>query len=143
MKTSDHGVQFIKRFEGLRLDAYLCSAGVPTIGYGHTKGVKIGDKITQEQADTFLREDLEPCERAVDELVKVPLTQGQGDALASFIFNLGRGAFSSSTLLKWLNRGDYEGAAGQFERWCRAGGKVLPGLLKRRHAEAAMFLGEA
>lgn len=143
MKTSDHGVRFIQRFEGLRLEAYRCSAGVPTIGYGHTLGVKMSDKITQVQADAFLREDLEPCERAVDDLVKVPLTQNQADALHSFVFNLGRGAFASSTLLKCLNRSDYEGAAGQFERWCKAGGKLLPGLLKRRHAEAAMFLGEA
>lgn len=143
MKTSDHGVRFIQRFEGLRLDAYLCSAGVWTIGWGHTLGVKMGDKITQAQADAFLREDLEPCERAVAELVKVPLSQGQHDSLVSFIFNLGRGAFASSTLLKCLNRGDYEGAAAQFEKWCFAGKKLIPGLLKRRHAEAAMFLGEA
>lgn len=143
MQTSKNGIDFIKRFEGLRLEAYLCSAGVASVGYGHTLGVKPGDKITQAQADAFLREDLEPCERAVSDLVKVPLSQGQHDSLVSFIFNLGRGAFASSTLLKWLNRGDYDGAAGQFERWCRAGGRVLPGLLKRRHAEAAMFLGEA
>ncbi len=143
MKTSDHGVRFIQRFEGLRLGAYQCSAGVWTIGYGHTLGVKRGDAITEAQADALLREDLEPCERAVNDLVTVQLSQGAFDSLVSFVFNLGRGAFSSSTLLKLLNKGDYQGAADQFEKWCRAGGRVLPGLLKRRHAEAAMFLGEA
>lgn len=143
MKTSPKGLDFIKRAEGMRLDAYQCSAGVWTIGVGHTKGVKKGDKITEAQALEWLIDDVIPCEIAVNELVKVPISQGAYDALVSLIFNIGRGAFASSTLIKLLNRGDYTGAAGQFERWCRAGGAVIPGLMKRRHAEAAMFLGEA
>ena len=125
-------------FEGLYLSAYLCPAGVPTIGYGHTSGVKMGQRITRAQAETYLRADMAAAAAQVDKLVKVPLTANQRGALASFVFNLGAGNLQSSTLLRLLNQGDYKGAAGQFGRWVYAtvdGVKTqLPGLVKRRAA---------
>ncbi|MGF6476608.1 lysozyme [Pantoea dispersa] len=140
MQTSNNGINLIKRFEGLRLEAYRDSVGIPTIGYGHTHGVKMGDVITGAQADAFLREDLQVAELTINTNVKVKLTQGQFDALASFVFNLGSGNFVKSTLLKKLNTGDYAGAADEFGKWVNAGGKKLPGLVKRRAAEREVFL---
>ena len=139
MQISKAGLDLIKQFEGLYLKAYRCPAGVPTIGYGHTAGVAMGQTITQQQADDYLRRDVRQFERAVARLVTVPLTQGQFDALVSFAFNLGEGALAQSTLLRLLNAGDYAGAAAQFERWNKAGGRVLPGLVRRRAAERALF----
>lgn len=140
MQTSNNGINLIKRFEGLRLEAYRDSVGIPTIGYGHTHGVKMGDVITGAQADDFLREDLKVAELTINTNAKVKLTQGQFDALASFVFNLGSGNFVKSTLLKKLNTGDYAGAADEFGKWVNAGGKKLPGLVKRRAAEREVFL---
>lgn len=140
MQTSNNGINLIKRFEGLRLEAYRDSVGIPTIGYGHTHGVKMGDVITGAQADAFLREDLQVAELTINTNVKVRLTQGQFDALASFVFNLGSGNFVKSTLLKKLNTGDYAGAADEFGKWVNAGEKKLPGLVKRRAAEREVFL---
>lgn len=140
MKTSDSGIKFVKEREGVFLTAYLDPIGIPTIGAGHIKGVRMGQAITMEQADALLREDLQESERAVNASVTVPLTQNQFDALVSFVFNLGEGNFKNSTLLRLLNQGDYKGAAGQFERWVNAGGKPLAGLVARRKAEAEMFL---
>lgn len=140
MQTSNNGINLIKRFEGLRLEAYRDSVGIPSIGYGHTHGVKMGDVITGAQADAFLREDLQVAELTINTNVKVRLTQGQFDALASFVFNLGSGNFVKSTLLKKLNTGDFSGAAGEFGKWVNAGGKKLPGLVKRRAAEREVFL---
>lgn len=140
MQTSNNGMSLIKRFEGLKLQAYRDSVGIPTIGYGHTQGVKMGDIITGEQADKFLREDLQVAELTINANVKVRLSQAQFDALASFVFNLGSGNFVKSTLLKKLNAGDYAGAAGEFGKWVNAGGKQLPGLVKRRAAEREVFL---
>ena len=139
MQISKAGLDLIKQFEGLYLKAYRCPAGVPTIGYGHTAGVAMGQTITQQQADDYLRRDVRMFERAVERLVKVPLTQGQFDALVSFAFNLGEGALAQSTLLRLLNAGDYAGAAAQFDRWNKSGGRVLPGLVRRRAAERALF----
>jgi len=139
MKTGEKGLALIKHFEGLRLRAYQCSADVWTIGYGHTAGVRPGDVITPEQADAFLRGDVADAERAVGRFVRVPLTQCQFDALVSFTFNLGSGNLRTSTLLRLLNAGDYPGAAGQLLRWVNAGGKRLPGLVRRREAEKALF----
>ncbi|MCW0320093.1 lysozyme [Pantoea dispersa] len=140
MQTSNNGINLIKRFEGLRLEAYRDSVGIPTIGYGHTHGVKMGDVITGAQADDFLREDLKVAELTINTNAKVKLTQGQFDALASFVFNLGSGNFVKSTLLKKLNTGDYAGVADEFGKWVNAGGKKLPGLVKRRAAEREVFL---
>lgn len=146
MKTSQDGINLIKHFEGFRTKAYLDSVGVPTIGYGHTKGVKMGMIITETKAEELLREDLSYFEKKVSELVKVPLTQNQFDALVSFTFNLGEGNLKKSTLLKKLNGLVYtnnkllEEVADEFLKWNKAGGKVLSGLTKRRLAEKMMFL---
>lgn len=139
MKTSDRGIQAIEEYEGIRLKAYLDSVNVPTIGVGHTLGVHMGDVITQEQAEEFLRADLEDAEYAVNKYVLMPINQNQFDALVSFVFNLGSGAFKGSTLLKRLNAGLYQEAANEFLKWNQAGGKVLAGLAARRAAERAMF----
>jgi lysozyme len=140
MNISEAGIKAIETYEGVRLTAYLDSVDVPTIGVGHTLGVKLGDVITQDQADEFLRADLEDAEYAVNKYVTVPLTQGQHDSLTSFVFNLGASAFKGSTLLADLNAGQYDDAADQFLRWNRAGGQVLAGLTKRRISERLMFL---
>ena len=141
-KTSQKGINLIKHFEGLELESYLCPANVWTVGYGHTKTAKPGMKITTATAETLLVNDLTPFEEHVKKVVKVVITQNQFDALVSFVFNLGQGAFSRSTLLKLLNKGDYSGAADQFLRWNKAGGKVLAGLTRRREAERMLFLGK-
>ncbi|AWJ87615.1 muraminidase (plasmid) [Azospirillum sp. TSH58] len=133
----------VRHFEGLYLRAYLCPAGVPTIGYGHTAGVRMGQTINGLQAEVFLRADMADAARDVDRLVKVPLTDRQRGALASFVFNLGAGALGSSTLLRLLNQGDYDGAAAEFPKWVYATvngvKKQLDGLKKRRAAEMALF----
>ena len=134
-------LDIIKKSEGLRLEAYLPTPNdVPTIGYGHTKGVRMGQRISLAQAEQFLLEDVDWAEDAVNSLVKVKLSQNQFDALVSFVFNIGAGAFSKSTLLKYLNAGDYGGAANQFLRWNKQAGKELKGLTKRRQEERALFL---
>lgn len=141
MKTSDAGLGLIKQFEGCRLDAYMPTPDdVPTIGYGHTLGVKMGDTCTQEQATEWLRADVAGAERCANNSVAVALTQSQFDALVSFVFNLGCGALRSSTLLKLLNQGDDAGAALQFGRWNHQGNKELAGLTRRRAAETELFL---
>ncbi len=136
---SQNGLDLIKGFEGLRLSAYQDSAGVWTIGYGHTGNVKPGDRITQAQAEELLQKDTAWAQQAVRDQVKVPLSQGQFDALTSFTFNLGAGALEKSTLLKKLNAGDYAGAQAEFGKWVHAGGQVLQGLVRRRAAEADLF----
>jgi lysozyme len=141
MRTGDEGIALIRHFEGCRLDAYLCPAGVWTIGYGHTKGVKEGETIDQEAAEAFLIEDLEEFEGYVTEMVEVPLSQSQFDALVSWTFNLGPGNLERSTLLAKLNQGEYTDVPFEIKRWTRAGGVILPGLVKRRDAEAALFEG--
>lgn len=148
MKTSNQGIALIKAHEGVRLTAYADPGkgwAIPTIGYGHTSAagppaVYKGMKITQAGADEILRRDLAKFEGYVNAAAKVPLTQAQFDALVSFTFNLGPGHLRSSTLLRKLNAGDYQGAADQFPAWNKSGGKVLPGLVKRRAAERALFL---
>ncbi|WP_140921452.1 lysozyme [Limnobaculum xujianqingii] len=139
METSQTGINLIKEFEGCRLKAYVCPAGVLTIGYGHTDQVKRGDEITISQAERYLRGDLVKFEADVSRLVRVPLTQGQFDALVSFAYNVGSRALSTSTLLKKLNAQDYIGAAHEFQRWNKADGKVLDGLVKRRRMERRRF----
>jgi lysozyme len=140
MNTSQQGIELIKKFEGVRYQAYDDGVGIWTIGVGHTKGVVKGDKIDDRQVDEFLRQDLESAEYAVNSLVKVELRQSQFDALVSLVFNIGSGAFASSTLLKMLNKGLYDTAADQFARWNMAGGKVMRGLVTRRAAERLLFL---
>jgi len=140
MKTSDAGRAFIEAHEGCRLLAYRDGAGIWTIGVGHTNGVVPGMAINRAQADAFLAADLGAVERCIEVTVGVPLTQHQFDALACFIFNVGGGAFASSTLRRLLNAGDDEGAANQFGRWIHdAAGSVEPGLVTRRADERALF----
>lgn len=133
-------LDIIKDFEGLRLESYKCSAGVWTIGYGHTEGVGSSQTCSEEEAIGWLKEDVGWAEDAVQELVEVFLEQHEHDALVSLVFNIGRGNFSSSTLLRKLNAGDKEGAADEFLKWRKAGGKVLKGLERRRAAERELFL---
>lgn len=145
MSTSQNGINLISSFEGCELKAYLCPAKVWTIGFGTTvypNGVKVkkGDSCTLEQAKQFKAHDLKRFEKTVNNLVKVPLTQNQFDALVSLTYNIGTGAFEESTLLKKLNTGDYQGAADQFTVWNKGGGKVLQGLVNRRAKEKEVFL---
>lgn len=142
MTYSERGLDLTRQFEGIRLEAYLDGGGVPTIGYGHTKGVKLGDECDMRQAVAWLREDVQEAVEAVNRLVKVKINQAQFDALVDFVFNLGQGAFSKSTMLRMLNAYDYVGAAGQFARWNKDNGKVVAGLTRRRAAEAKLFRGE-
>lgn len=142
MKTSDYGVSLISEFEGLSLKSYYCPAGKLTIGYGHTgPDVAINQKITKEQAIELLKKDLSSAELTVTDLVVRALKQTQFDALVSFVFNVGRGNFSKSTLRQKLNNGSpIEEVAEQFERWIYVNGKVSKGLVKRRAKEKALFL---
>jgi lysozyme len=140
---TDRGLAAIKRFEGFVDHVYLCAAQVPTIGYGHA--LRVGEEfpsaISEEQAEALLAQDVGWAEDAVVRLISVPLSDGQFDALVSFTFNLGSGALQRSTLRSCLNRGEYQAAADELPKWCMAGGRKLDGLLKRRLAERAMFIG--
>ncbi|NJO39832.1 MAG: lysozyme [Cyanobacteria bacterium CRU_2_1] len=136
------GLRLLKSFEGLRLEAYLDPVGIWTIGYGTTSGIGPGMVITEAEAEAFLRRDLRRFEGAVIDLVTVPVTDDQFSALVSFTYNVGEGALAGSTLLRLLNRGDYQGAADQLLRWNQGDGEVLPGLTRRRRAERALFLGQ-
>ena len=145
MITSQKGIDLIKHYEGLRLKAYVCSAGVLTIGYGTTiypngNFVKLTDTCTKEQAETYLKNDLKRFESAVNRLVGLPINQNQFDALVCFTYNVGVGNLQSSTLLKMINLNKFEEASLQFERWNKAGGKELKGLTLRRLAEKKLFL---
>lgn len=136
----------IKEFEGLYLNAYKDPVGIPTIGWGTIKypngqKVKMGDKITKDQAEEYLRHEVMGFVQSVKNLVKVPISNNAFCALVSFCYNLGAGALGGSTLLKKLNSGEsMESVAGEFGKWVHAGGKVLPGLVRRREAEKNIFL---
>jgi lysozyme len=137
------GLAIIKSCEKLRLRAYLPTPNdVPTIGYGHTEGVKMGDVCTAAQAEKWLIEDCDAAEICVNGRVKLPITDNQFDALVSLVFNIGINAFASSTLLRKLNSGDYAGAAAEFKRWRFQKGEELAGLVKRRERERKLFLTE-
>lgn len=140
MNISENGIKLIKKFEGCRLSAYKCPAGVWTIGFGHTgANVHQGLKITQNEADRLLKIDLMIHCNNVAKLVKVKLNQNQFDALVSLEYNIGYGNFSKSTLLKLLNNGNYAKAAEQFDVWRKSKGVVLAGLVKRRAEEKKLF----
>lgn len=129
-----------KRFEGLRLHAYRCPAGVWTIGYGHTRDVKPGQTITEEQADALLDQDLGICSRQVRQMVNVRITQNQVEALTDFVFNLGPGNFKGSILLRKINRDpDDPTIRDEFAKWVKSNFEVLPGLVARRAAEAELY----
>jgi lysozyme len=136
---NDDGMALVKEYEGLHLTPYLCPAKIWTIGYGHTRTVRSNMRLTTEQADQLLNDDLRIAERAITQLVKVPLSDNQFSALVSFVFNVGNANFEQSTLLKLLNRGWYEQVPAQLMRWNRASGEVLGGLARRRAAEARLW----
>jgi lysozyme len=140
MNISQNGIKLIQQFEGCVLFGYKDAVGVPTIGWGHTGGVYLGQRISQAQADDLLKNDLKKYENGVREAVRVPLNQNQFDALVSFAYNCGISALKTSTLCQKLNAKDYKGAAAEFDKWTKAGGQVLNGLVKRRNAEQALFL---
>lgn len=142
MRTSSKGLKLIGSFEGLRLRAYPDpgTGGQPwTIGYGHTKGVKRGQKITAAKALSYLRSDVLSAERSVDAHVRVPVNQNRFDAMVSLAFNIGNSAFAHSTVVRRLNSHDYDGAGAAFMMWVRAGGRVMQGLVNRRAAERKLY----
>lgn len=142
MRISNLGIKLIKEHEGLSLVAYRDPVGVWTIGWGHTTNVTPGQFINYEIAETLLLMDCQVAERCINRNVRVPITQTMFDALTSFVFNLGCGAFGTSALLGLLNDGNYLAAADQFPRWVFAGGRKLPGLVRRRALEQGLFLSE-
>ena len=147
MKTSQKGINLIKGFEGFRSEAYICPAGVLTIGYGHTKDVKKGQKVTEVEAENLLAEDLLSAEEAVNKMFRKGLPQNKFDALVSFAFNVGNGNFFSSTLLRKAQISpDDDDIRKEFERWVYGADKnnptkkvILAGLKKRREKEADLF----
>lgn len=147
MKMSNEGLELLKKHEGIRKEIYLDPIGLPTGGVGHLlKGDEIqkfpvGTPLSDEQVDEWLRQDVREAEEAVAELVKVDLTQGQFDALTSFVFNVGSGNFKKSQLLRLINAGQYDLASGQFSRWVFAGGQRFRGLERRREDERNLFIG--
>jgi lysozyme len=156
MNASENCFRLIESAESCALEAYLCPSGIPTIGWGHTAGVRLGMTCTPAQASAWLSEDVRQAESLVRAHVSVPLNQCQFDALCSLVFNVGPGAKGikdgiivlangePSTLLRKLNAGDYAGAANELPKWCHgAGGRVLGGLVTRRARERALFLGQA
>jgi lysozyme len=138
-RISAKGLELLKAFEGCELTAYDDGVGVCTIGYGTTKGVNYGMCITQEKAEQLLQDDLIEFEKGVQELVKVPLSQNEFDAIVVFAYNIGLGGLEESTFLTQLNGGDYIGPLSQFLRWNKGGGRELAGLTRRRNAEAHLF----
>ena len=154
MNVDDKGIQLIKSFEGCKLEAYQDAVGIWTIGYGHTgpfeltlhgvneyfSGVVSGIRITQEEAESILKQDLDKFEKGIIPLIHVPLTQNQFNALVSFSFNVGINAFKNSTMRSVLNKKNYDEAANQFKRWNKAGKKQLKGLTRRRRSEAYLFV---
>lgn len=145
MRLSRHGLKFIARFEGLSLTAYhLAGEDYYTIGYGHTgPDVKPGERISEGRARTLLKRDTKWASEAVNEHVKVNLKQNQHDALTSFVFNVGEGAFTLSTLLRRLNAGERHAVPYELNRWTRdSTGSVSPGLVRRRGAEGRLFVGD-
>ena len=139
MKTSDKGIDLIKKYEGFRAKAYRCSANVLTIGFGHTLNVKSTDVIDKAQAEVFLRQDVEFAEKEVNKH-NLNINQNQFDALVSFVFNLGVGNFARSTLLRKIKSNANDPTIRkEFERWVYAGGKALNGLVRRRKEEADLY----
>ncbi len=157
MQTSENGLELLKQWEGFKLKVYKDSAGLATIGVGHliTKpelssgkivingvAVQYAGGLTEQQVLDLLGQDVKPAEQSVNNGVKVPLNQNQFDALVSFTFNVGGGAFTGSTLLKVLNQNQYTEVPNQLLRWTKAGGKVVQGLLNRRQNEIKLWNGQ-
>ena len=142
MYISQEGIDLVKKFEGCKLEAYQCAAGVWTIGYGSTHGVQKGDVWSQEKAEIMLIDELEEYGNHVSDAVTVPLHQCQFDSLTSWCFNLGPTNLNESTMLKVLNQGNYEEVPYQLKRWNKVNGQVNNGLIRRREAEALLFEGK-
>lgn len=141
--VSPKGLALIKQFEGLRLKAYKCPAGVWTLGYGETRGIRPGMVWTREQAEKALIEGVKPYANTVAKAIgKVPTTQNEYDAMVSFCFNVGDGAFRKSSVLRHHVRGQKKLAADAFMKWVKGGGRTLPGLVRRRKAERALYLSD-
>lgn len=146
MQINQATVDLVKRFEGLRLTAYRDSVGVWTIGYGTTAAAGVGIRpeagmrITEDEAETYLRRGLEKFAAQIEGGITAPVNENQFGAMLSLAYNIGPNAFLESTLLRKFNAGDVAGAAFEFARWNKAGGKVLEGLVRRRTAERALFL---
>lgn len=142
MCVSEQGLALIRQFEGFSTIPYICPAGKETIGFGHVIKAEewfAAEGISQEQANILLKQDVSVAERAIRRFVTTAVTQGQFDALASFIYNIGSKAFEKSTLLRYLNTGKPDAAASEFGRWVYAGGRKIPGLIRRRAAESLLF----
>lgn len=141
MKTSQQGIDLIKEFEGFRKEAYLCPGLVWTIGYGHTRGVRQGDVISESKAEEFLRGDLEEVESIVGHMITVEIDQNQFDALVSLVYNIGSGNFYDSTIRRLINKEcwDITKLEHAWKMWKRGGGKTLPGLVRRREAEFNLY----
>jgi lysozyme len=139
MKISEDGLELIKKFEGCETTAYQDSVGVWTIGFGHTKGVEEGQTCSVEDAESMLADEMDEYEGYVNNMVKVELQQHEFDALVAWVYNLGPTNLGESTMLKVLNGGQFDRVPDEMNRWTRAGGKILEGLVRRRQAESLMF----
>lgn len=140
MTPSERCLELIKSFESFRAVAYQCPGGKWTVGYGTTDGIKQGDTITQEEADTFLARDVARAAESVKSLVHTPLNQNQFDALVSFVYNVGSGNFAKSTLLRRINDGRWDWVPGEFMKWIYINGNPSNGLRRRRKDEVKLFL---
>ncbi len=139
MKISEDGLELIKKFEGCETTAYQDSVGVWTIGFGHTKGVEEGQTCSIEDAESMLAEEMDEYEGYINNMVKVELQQHEFDALVAWVYNLGPTNLGESTMLKVLNGGQFDRVPDEMNRWTRAGGEILEGLVRRRQAESLMF----
>jgi|TARA_R110000823_G_scaffold11710_1_gene39528 lysozyme len=145
VRTNDEGIAIIKRYEGCSLKCYLDPIGIPTIGYGsiwgldHSRLDSSHRDITEDEAQHLLKRELHKTENSVARMVKSSLTQNQFSALCCLVYNVGSGRFRSSTIRMKINRKDFIGAANEFWKWRRAGGKILKGLVRRRKDEEILF----
>ena len=139
MKISENGLELIKKFEGCETTAYQDSVGVWTIGFGHTKGVEEGQTCSIEDAESMLADEMDEYEGYINNMVKVELQQHEFDALVAWVYNLGPTNLGESTMLKVLNGGQFDRVPDEMNRWTRAGGEILEGLVRRRQAESLMF----
>ena len=139
MKISEDGLELIKKFEGCETTAYQDSVGVWTIGFGHTKGVEEGQTCSIEDAESMLADEMDEYEGYINNMVKVDLQQHEFDSLVAWVYNLGPTNLGESTMLKVLNGGQFDRVPDEMNRWTRAGGEILEGLVRRRQAESLMF----
>ena len=139
MKISEDGLELIKKFEGCETCAYQDSVGVWTIGFGHTKGVEEGQTCSIEDAESMLADEMDEYEGYINNMVKVELQQHEFDSLVAWVYNLGPTNLGESTMLKVLNGGQFDRVPDEMNRWTRAGGEILEGLVRRRQAESLMF----